>query len=341
LLLREKAGDKLKSVFPRFARALKSGEPSFHGLLRKPVSPDYRELGEGDLLEENRGALKDEGYNGVAEPNLLDLKIEILKRWYSSCSLCPRSCMINRLEGRHGYCGVDAGSYVHSAFVSNYEPSFLSPAGVVYFGGCNLGCVFCQNYELIENPMGGKNFPVEGLAKLILGLQERGAGCIEWLGGEPLLYSLQILEALRCAGGRVKIPQVVATNLYFNPLLLEVLAGVFDLWLCDFKFWDEDCAEGLGGAGREYRFLIEMNLGVLSRLGEDFIVVHLILPEHTKCCSIPVVRFSCKAGYPLLILTQYRPEYKARRIRSLSRSLTKGEVEEVLSHIKEGFYILE
>ena len=252
---------------------------------------------------------------------------------------CPHTCATNRLTN-FGFCGVDAKFYVHSLFISIFEPDFLNPAGAVYLGGCNMRCSFCQNYELIEKPRDGKTFSPEELTKYILYLQDRSK-CIEWIGGEPLLYSLQILELLRVCKQRLNVPQVISTNLYFNPLLLEVLSGVFDLWLCDFKFWNEDCAIKIASVNPDYRFLIEMNLRLLQELNEDFLVVHLPLPSHYDCCTEPIINFCRENEYPLLLLTQYRPEYKARNNSKLGRSLGAEELSRIISKTRElSYYVI-
>ena len=132
------------------------------------------------------------------------------------CTLCPRECKVNRKEGKSGYCNVSGEeAYVSMASLHLWEEPYISGtpemqkdpdcpvngSGTIFFAGCNMHCVYCQNYEISKKPT-GKPYSVEQLAKLMLELQERGAANINLV--TPTHYTLEIIEAVKLARTGVK-----------------------------------------------------------------------------------------------------------------------------------------
>ena len=161
------------------------------------------------------------------------------KKWYRECALCPRECGVNRLEGRRGFCGQTAGLKVARAVLHMWEEPCISGSrgsGTVFFTGCHLGCVFCQNGQ-ISRGSAGKEISVIRLARIFMELQEKGAHNINLV--TPTHFVPHIIEALRISRKMgLKLPIVYNTGGFEKVDTLELLDGWIDVYLTDFKFMD-------------------------------------------------------------------------------------------------------
>ncbi len=161
------------------------------------------------------------------------------KKWYRECALCPRECGVNRLEGRRGFCGQTAGLKVARAVLHMWEEPCISGSrgsGTVFFTGCHLGCVFCQNGQ-ISRGSAGKEISVIRLARIFMELQEKGAHNINLV--TPTHFVPHIIEALRISRKMgLKLPIVYNTDGFEKVDTLELLDGWIDVYLTDFKFMD-------------------------------------------------------------------------------------------------------
>lgn len=161
------------------------------------------------------------------------------KKWYRECGLCPRECGVNRLEGRRGFCGQTAGLKVARAALHMWEEPCISGtkgSGTVFFTGCHLGCVFCQNGQ-ISRGGAGKEISVIRLAQIFIELQEKGAHNINLV--TPTHFVPQIIEALRISRKMgLHLPIVYNTGGFEKVDTLELLDGWVDVYLTDFKFMD-------------------------------------------------------------------------------------------------------
>lgn len=161
------------------------------------------------------------------------------KKWYRECALCPRECGVNRLEGRRGFCGQTAGLKVARAVLHMWEEPCISGSrgsGTVFFTGCHLGCVFCQNGQ-ISRGRAGKEISVIRLARIFMELQEKGAHNINLV--TPTHFVPHIIEALRISRKMgLKLPIVYNTGGFEKVDTLELLDGWIDVYLTDFKFMD-------------------------------------------------------------------------------------------------------
>ena len=152
----------------------------------------------------------------------------------TNCRLCPRNCGANRLE-KPGYCGAGAGIWAAKAMIhQGEEPCLLgsSGAGAIFFTGCNLRCVFCQNYEISWEQQ-GKEISTDRLGQIMLELQEQGAACIDLVTPTP--YLLHIKEALEAVKPRLNIPVVYNCGGYEEPQALRKMDGLIDIYLPDLK----------------------------------------------------------------------------------------------------------
>lgn len=155
------------------------------------------------------------------------------------CRLCPRNCSADRSTGKTGYCGVGAALKVARSALHMWEEPCISGSrgsGAVFFSGCNLGCVFCQNYEISSGNQ-GKNISEEQLAEIFLSLQEQGANNINLVTGTHYVPGIvRALELSRRQG--LKLPVVYNTGSYETVENIRRLEGYVDVYLPDLKYMD-------------------------------------------------------------------------------------------------------
>jgi putative pyruvate formate lyase activating enzyme len=156
-----------------------------------------------------------------------------------SCEVCPRACHVDRLADRWSFCKIGRHAVVSSAFPHFGEEDCLRGwrgSGTIFFSMCNLRCVFCQNFEISQQPVGRKVTAPE-LAQLMIALQERGCHNINFVTPEHVVP--QILEALPHAVERgLRLPLVYNTSSYDSMHSLRLLDGIVDIYMPDFKYWD-------------------------------------------------------------------------------------------------------
>jgi len=159
------------------------------------------------------------------------------------CRVCPRRCRVDRLRDERSICHVGRRAIVASAFPHHGEEDPLrgrNGSGTIFLAGCNLRCVFCQNFD-VSWQVGGVEASAEPLARLMLELQARGCHNINWVTPEHVVP--QLLEALAIAAdGGLRLPIVYNTSSYDAPESLELLDGVVDIYMPDFKLWTPERA---------------------------------------------------------------------------------------------------
>lgn len=270
----------------------------------------------------------------------LDLKVVQADRLASECNLCEHRCGARRTEGKAGRCGVTE-SRVASHFAHYGEERPLVPSYTVFFTGCNLRCVFCQNWDISTDGQKGELVSPRTLARVIEGIgiakagvpNSRGVRNVNWVGGEPtphLPYVLRVLKELE-----VNVPQVWNSNMYMTPEAMRVLDGVMDLYLTDLKFGNDRCAESLCGAPGYWEVVTRNHL--LARQHGEVIVRHLMLPGHLECCTFPVIDWISENldDVAVNIMDQYRPEHKAFEHRGLRRGVTESEYRSAVQRAME------
>lgn len=159
-----------------------------------------------------------------------------------SCQLCPRMCQVNRHTGT-GYCLMPDRIKVARAALHMWEEPCISGehgSGAIFFSGCTLRCVFCQNYKIAAAAV-GKYITVDGLADIMLRLQDKHANNINLV--TPTHYALHIAQALtKARDNGLRIPVVYNTSAYENIETLKRLDGLVDIYLPDFKYMDSSLA---------------------------------------------------------------------------------------------------
>ena len=265
------------------------------------------------------------------------------------CSLCPRECNVDRLSGDSGICKTQ-----DRALVSSYNPHFGEEAplvgrkgsGTIFFTHCNLMCNFCQNYD-ISHEGHGQTVIDEQLAQIMLHLQNIGCHNINFV--TPSHVVAQILSALEVAvENGLSIPLVYNTGGYDKVETLQLLDGVFDIYMPDFKFWDSDTAEKTCNA-KDYpeiaqKAFLEMHRQVGDLVIDDsgiaqrgLLVRHLVLPEDLAGTR-DVMWFLAEQISPntyVNVMSQYRPCGKAAEIKDLTRSISDKEYQQAIEAAKE------
>jgi len=251
----------------------------------------------------------------------LELKRELADRMLENCIFCERRCGVNRKLGGSGACGV-LESKISSVFLHMGEERELVPSHTVFFAGCNLNCVFCQNYD-ISHLNQGRKVPAEVLADRI---QNGGGKNVNWVGGDPTPNIPYILEVLNLIS--VSLPQLWNSNMYISEEAMEILSGLMDVYLTDFKYWDEECAERLSKV-RNYTSVVKRNHLHAEETG-DLIIRHLVLPGHLDCCTKPLLEWiDSELKDPRVnIMSQYRPVWEADKY-EIGRQLSSEERSEI------------
>ncbi len=265
----------------------------------------------------------------------------------SHCMLCPRRCGADRTRNETGLCGETDVVHAGLAWLHRWEePCLTGPkgSGAVFFSGCSLGCVFCQNAAISRERQG---IPVsqERLCDIFLELQEKGAANINLVTAAHFLP--QTALALRDAKRRgLRIPVVYNSSGYENPDALRLLEGLVDVWLPDFKFMDPELAARYAHAPDYPAWakaaLAEMmrQNGGISELDEDglmrrgVIVRVLLLPGHVADAKAVLSYLYDTYGNRIWIsiLNQYTPMPAVSGDPLLSRRVTKREYERLVRY---------
>ncbi|MCX8068126.1 MAG: radical SAM protein [Anaerolineae bacterium] len=263
-----------------------------------------------------------------------------------NCRLCPRQCGVNRLKGMSGFCRTPGATLMISAF----HPHFGEERPLVGWGGsgtiflphCNLRCIFCQNWEISHLGI-GRESTAEEMADMMLQLQKIGCHNINLV--TPTHYSALILKALDIAAGKgLRLPIVYNTSGWERLEILEVLDGVVDIYLPDFKYWDSEMAAKYSSGAASYpevtkAAILEMHRqvgvakpgpnGILER---GLIIRHLVMPNNVAGSEqvMEWIAENLPSDTYVNIMSQYTPLYKAYEYPEIARRITREEYEKVV-----------
>ena len=265
----------------------------------------------------------------------------------SKCLMCPRSCEVDRESGERGFCGVGNKYVIGSADLHFYEEPCISGtngSGAIFFSGCNLRCIFCQNRN-ISREIFGKEYTEDELVSKMLELQDRGAHNINLVTATP--YSTFLAQTLEKAKKDLKIPVVYNCGGYESVEALRTLDGLVDIYLPDFKYFDDEIAKKYSLAPNYAKVagkaLVEMHRQVGKlQLDENkiaargLIVRHLVLPAHredSKAVLKYVSELLPTEEVTLSLMRQYTPDFADETApKNLKRKLTSFEYEDVLNY---------
>lgn len=284
--------------------------------------------------------------------NKAELLRERTDRGYSvleSCTLCPRDCRVNRLKGEHGVCRLGSELVVSSACLHHGEEPPLSGtrgSGTIFFGSCNLRCVFCQNHPISHMGEGTIVTP-RALSKEMLSLQRRGAHNINLV--TPTHLVPQIMDALLSAfENGLDVPIVYNTGGYDSLDTLELLDGIVDIYMPDMKYSDSKAAKRLSGVSdypqRNREAVREMHRQVGDFTMDDegtgvrgLLVRHLILPNGLAGTK-DVMRFiadEISQRTYISLMSQYFPDHLASEFPEISRRITANEYADARAEMEE------
>lgn len=264
----------------------------------------------------------------------------------TNCTLCPRQCGTNRTAGQTGYCGMSADLIVSRAALHMWEEPCISGtvgSGTVFFAGCNLKCVFCQNHSIAMGSY-GKTIPFSRLADIFLELQEKGAANINLV--TPTHYIPQIREALLLAKEQgLTLPIVYNTGSYENIASLHFLEGLIDIYLPDLKYCSSELSFRYSHAADYFKKaslaikemyrqvgapVFEQETGMMKK---GVIVRHLVLPGQTGD-SKKVLRHLHETygdNIYISIMNQYTPLPHVSHFPELNRKVTDLEYDKVVN----------
>jgi putative pyruvate formate lyase activating enzyme len=278
----------------------------------------------------------------------LSKRVERAKALLESCSLCPRACEVNRIEGELGFCKTG-----RRAMVASYSAHFGEEAplvgrhgsGTIFISSCNLLCSFCQNYE-ISHLREGVEVEPEQMAALMIQLSERGCHNINFV--TPSHVVPQLLEALIPAIEQgLHVPLVYNSSGYDKKETLALLEGVFDIYMPDFKFWDETWSERYCNAP-DYRDVAisaikEMHRQVGDLIIDDegialkgLLIRHLVMPNNVTG-SDKILSFIASEISPdtyVNVMDQYRPCGDVHQDEHINRRLSSEEFREAMKVAK-------
>ena len=202
-------------------------------------------------------------------------------------------------------------------------------AGTIFFSGCNLHCVYCQNYQISQQEI-GKSYSIEELVNIMLKLQNDGALNIDLV--TPTIWQEQIKEAIIKAKEKsLKVPVIWNSNGYDGVELIKEMKGLVDIYLPDFKYGNNDLAYKYSGIKKYVEKTEETIREMINQVGaENVIIRHLILPNNIEN-SIGVLK-KIKAmdkNICISLMTQYEPVFRAKEFPEINRRITENEFEKV------------
>lgn len=261
---------------------------------------------------------------------------------YKNCMLCPRKCGVDRSKAK-GFCGMPDKLFAAKAYLHLWEEPCISGetgSGTVFFTGCNLRCVYCQNRKIAE---GGEGFEITSkrLGEIFLELQDKGANNINLV--TPTHYVPHIISALDKVKDKLKIPVVYNCGGYESTDTLKKLDGYIDIYLPDFKYCDSRLAKRYSNA-EDYPEVVKSALDEMVRqtgscqfdkngiMQKGVIVRHLVLPGFLQN-SKDVIEYLYKKyenDIFMSIMNQYTPLEYVKEYPEINRKVTEKEYDEII-----------
>ncbi|MHA1745117.1 MAG: radical SAM protein [Promethearchaeota archaeon] len=335
-----------RTFLPHYWELLEHSQTAYYRLCRQipveiPPQTTMQEL--WDLHRQTHISLSSK-ISPVSTPlpiiSYLDLKIELAQRLLESCEFCEHHCKKNRSSGETGYCGISDRSAIASAFLHLGEERPLVPSGTIFFIGCTISCVFCQNAN-ISTPgkssslnHAGRLISPKDLADIAEVLVVKGARNVNYVGGDPTPHIHTILASMKLQHHNTC--QLWNSNLYNSIFALELLYDVIDVWLPDFKFGNNTCAQTYSGISRYWDVLTRNMQYIYTHGSKNIIVRHLVMPGHMDCCTKPILAWLARHTPKVLvnIMGQYHPDHLVSRTHhsEINRRVSPVEMQEAYDH---------
>lgn len=281
----------------------------------------------------------------------LEKRVEYLEKILYSCHLCPRSCCVNRMKNEKGHCRSGYLPIVQS-FTPHFgeEPVLVGKygSGTIFFGNCNLKCVYCQNYYISQELDSSHNqaISIEELAEIMIKLQKMGCHNINFVS--PTHFVPQIVKAIFYAIPKgFKLPIVYNTNSYESVEIIKILDRIIDIYLPDIKYSDNNMALKYSGVKNYVEYSQSAILEMWKQVGKLIIdengvakcgvlIRHLILPKNVAGSyqSLKFISEKLSSEVTLSIMGQYYPTYKAHLYPEINRPINEEEYEGVMEIIE-------
>ncbi len=271
----------------------------------------------------------------------------------NNCNVCARNCLVNRNEGKLGFCRSGATVKVAKAYGHMWEEPCISGekgSGTIFFSNCNLRCVFCQNHDISQSDI-GKEVSIERLSEIFLEEQSRGYHNINLVN--PTHYAPQIIAALDMAKKNgLNIPIVYNSNGYESLASIKALNGYIDVYIPDLKYFNDKYAVRYSSAPSYFSIASEVIKEMASQVGtpifdnnglmtKGVIIRHLMLPG-LLFDSKKVVDYIYKTfgdSVFLSLMNQYTPMYKASEYPEINKTLNPSHYDSLIDHCIELGYI--
>lgn len=260
------------------------------------------------------------------------------------CIICPRNCKVDRTKGNRGYCRETDKLVVARASLHVWEEPCISGtngSGTVFFSGCSLGCVYCQNFN-ISKGMSGKEISTERLAEIFLELQSKGAHNINLV--TPTHFVVQIIDAIIMSRNNgLNIPIVYNTSGYEKVEIIKMLEGHVSVYLPDLKYMDENIAKKYSNCQDYFSHASKAIEEMVRQTGEiefdengmvikGVIVRHMTLPGYLDD-SKNIIKYlyeTFKHKIYLSIMNQYTPLTEVSKYPEINRKITEEEYDELV-----------
>jgi putative pyruvate formate lyase activating enzyme len=283
-------------------------------------SRDGRNCSEGTLKRELQRAGPEAG---VPRSTLARERAAAARAALADCRLCAHECGVNRLVGEAGLCHANAEARIFMAQAEVSDELELIPTFAIALSGCDLRCDFCITGGPSWNPRAGEPVPLEILAGQARAALADGARTIMILGGEPTIHLPAALEIVAALPDDAKL--VWKTNAHGSAQARALLDGMFDVWLADFKFGNDACAQRLAKVP-DYVRVVRENL-LWANEHSELIVRHLLMPGHVECCWQPVAEWlaSSLPAVKVNLRSGFWPAWQAARHAELRRTVSGPE----------------
>ncbi|MHC4238976.1 MAG: radical SAM protein [Planctomycetota bacterium] len=265
-------------------------------------------------------------------------RVQRLWQGMNPCTLCPRQCKVERSKGEIGFCGIGDMPMVSSVGPHYGEESVLvgsGGSGTIFFAGCNLGCIFCQNSD-ISHGRSGTQVTVEQLVRAMLDLQRYGCSNINFVTPTHVIAPIAVaIESARSKG--LRVPTVYNTGGYDSLETLKLLEGLIDIYMPDMKYSDPAAAKELSAAA-DYPEVNQAAVKEMHRQVGDLqlekglatrglLIRHLVLPNNLAGSfdTIDFLAEQISADTVINVMDQYRPCYKAFEHSKINRRPTHKE----------------
>jgi putative pyruvate formate lyase activating enzyme len=243
-------------------------------------------------------------------------------RHYRKCRLCEHRCDVDRRRGERGRCLATAQARVFRHRIEYGEELELVPSHLFYLSGCDLRCAFCIAEANAFEPERGQLLTRDFFAHALAWGRQQGARNIQWVGGEPTIHIPAIFSAM--APCRDLPPVIWKSAFHATPEAFDLLSGIVDVYVADFKFGNDCCAKRIAGIDG-YLAIVTRNLRIAAEQ-TDLIVRHLLLPGHFDCCYRPIVAW-LRRNLPTVkfsIIEGYLPRWRADRHDELAGRLERS-----------------